>query len=84
MKKLTKIERVEVMALFGYKMTPCQPLSYRTADGEQIGIDEVLRATVRFSGNACIHCFDVRDIDGRQVLLEFNSITLAWHVVTEE
>ena len=22
-------ERVEVMALFGYEMTPCQPLSFR-------------------------------------------------------
>ena len=24
-----KSERVEVMALFGYEMTPCQPLTFR-------------------------------------------------------
>ena len=24
-----KSERVEVMALFGYEMTPCQPLSFK-------------------------------------------------------
>ena len=37
MKTLTnnKTERVEVMALFGYEMTPCQPLSFRRRDARR-------------------------------------------------
>ena len=28
-------ERVEVMALFGYEMTPCQPLNFKKRSGEE-------------------------------------------------
>ena len=30
-----KTERVEVMALFGYEMTPCQPLTFRRRWGKR-------------------------------------------------
>ena len=29
-----KSERVEVMALFGYEMTPCQPLSFKKSKSQ--------------------------------------------------
>ena len=32
----TKEERVEVMALFGYEMTPCQPLTFKRRGEEEI------------------------------------------------
>ena len=35
-------ERVEVMALFGYEMTPCQPLNFKTRSGEEFEVSELL------------------------------------------
>lgn len=81
MKNLTKIERVEVMALFGYKMTPCQPLSFRRGDGETTNVEELLSSSARFNGAAMVHRFEVMTEAGENVLLEFNSRTLAWHIV---
>ena len=34
----SKQERVEVMALFGYEMTPCQPLSFKRR-GDVSGVE---------------------------------------------
>ena len=52
-------ERVEVMALFGYEMTPCQPLNFKTRSGEEFEVSELLQTHIRFIGNTAIHIFDV-------------------------
>ena len=73
-------ERVEVMALFGYEMTPCQPLSFkRRGMRTEIEVTELLRSRIQFAGAATMHIFDV--IAGREkVRLEFNSSDLSWHL----
>ena len=81
MKTLTnKTERVEVMALFGYEMTPCQPLSFRrSGDQRETEVTELLRTQVRFAGQVALHVFDV--LVGRDKMrLEFNSRDLSWHL----
>lgn len=81
MKTLTNnTERVEVMALFGYEMTPCQPLSFRRrGDQRETEVTELLRTQVRFVGQVALHVFDV--LVGRdKVRLEFNSRDLSWHL----
>ena len=70
-------ERVEVMALFGYEMTPCQPLSFRRQGENETEVTELLRTQIRFVGGAALHIFDV--LVGREVKrLEFNSSNLSW------
>ena len=70
-------ERVEVMALFGYEMTPCQPLSFRRQGENETEVTELLRTQIRFIGGAALHIFDV--LVGREVKrLEFNSSDLSW------
>ena len=80
MKTLTnnKPEHVEVMALFGYEMTPCQPLNFRRqGDSCETEITELLRTRIRFVGQATLHVFDV--LVGREERrLEFNSVDLSW------
>ncbi len=72
-------ERVEVMALFGYEMTPCQPLSFRRKGESETEVTELLRTQIRFAGGVALHIFDV--LVGRErVTLEFNSSNLAWHL----
>ena len=75
----TKAERVEVMALFGYAMTPCQPLTFRRRGESETEVTELLATQVRFVGRTAIHIFDV--LVGRErVTLEFNSSDLAWSI----
>lgn len=79
--QINKQERVEVMALFGYEMTPCQPLSFRrrgeVGDNE---VTELLTTSVKFVGGVAKHIFDV--IVGKErCRLEFDSRTLAWTLV---
>lgn len=72
-------ERVEVMALFGYEMTPCQPLTFRRRGESETEITELLRTQIRFVGGVALHIFDV--LVGREKLtLEFNSRDLSWHI----
>ena len=79
MKNINKTERVEVMALFGYEMTPCQPLTFKRAGESETEITELLRTQIRFAGQATLHIFDV--LVGRErVRLEFNSHDLSWHL----
>lgn len=74
-----KTERVEVMALFGYEMTPCQPLTFRRRGESETEVTELLATQVRFVGRTAIHMFDV--LVGRErVTLEFNSSDLAWSI----
>jgi hypothetical protein len=74
-----KTERVEVMALFGYEMTPCQPLSYRRDGENDTEVTELLRTQIKFVGGAAIHIFEV--LVGREkACLEFNSHDLSWHL----
>ena len=75
-----KSERVEVMALFGYEMTPCQPLSFkRRGDYAETEVTELLRTHVKFVGDAALHIFDV--LVGREKCrLAFNSTDLSWHL----
>ncbi len=74
-----KTERVEVMALFGYEMTPCQPLTFRRRGESETEVTELLATQVRFVGRTAIHIFDV--LVGRErVTLEFNSSDLAWSI----
>ena len=35
-----KTEQVEVMALFGYEMTPCQPLTFRRRGQKETEVTE--------------------------------------------
>ena len=80
MKNNIKNEQVEVMALFGYEMTPCQPLSFkRRGQSGETEVTELLGTRVKFAGNVATHFFDV--IAGREkYLLSFNSQSLAWHL----
>lgn len=72
-------ERVEVMALFGYEMTPCQPLTFKRRGEAEVEISETLRTQIRFAGQATLHIFEV--LAGRERLkLEFNSLDLSWHL----
>ncbi|MDO4759292.1 MAG: hypothetical protein Q4A30_00695 [Candidatus Saccharibacteria bacterium] len=77
---LKKQERVEVMALFGYEMTPCQPLSFkRRGELEEVEVTELLRTQIRFAGSAAMHIFEV--LAGRErYKLAFNSTDLSWHL----
>ena len=81
MKTLTnnKTERVEVMALFGYEMTPCQPLTFRRRGQKETEVTELLRTHIHFAGQVTLHVFDV--LVGREKMrLEFNSSDLTWHL----
>ena len=72
-------ERVEVMALFGYEMTPCQPLNFKKLSGEEFEVTELLQTHIRFIGNTAIHIFDV--IAGQSnYQLSFNATDLSWHL----
>ena len=72
-------ERVEVMALFGYEMTPCQPLNFKKHSGEEFEVTELLQTHIRFIGNTAIHIFDV--IAGQSnYQLSFNATDLSWHL----
>ena len=72
-------ERVEVMALFGYEMTPCQPLNFKKRSGEEFEVTELLQTHIRFIGNTAIHIFDV--IAGQSnYQLSFNATDLSWHL----
>ena len=76
-------ERVEVMALFGYEMTPCQPLSFRRrGENTDTEVTELLTTTVKFIGGVAKHVFDVA-IGRDHCQLEFDSRTLAWYLSTE-
>ena len=77
---INKKEQVEVMALFGYEMTPCQPLSFKKRG--QVGETEVtglLGTHIKFMGDVAIHFFDV--VAGKtRYILAFNSKDLSWHI----
>lgn len=72
-------ERVEVMALFGYEMTPCQPLTFRRQGESETEVTELLQTQIRFVGEVALHIFDI--LVGRERMrLEFNSRDLSWHL----
>ncbi len=73
-------ERVEVMALFGYEMTPCQPLSFkRRGETGETEVTELLGTHVKFAGNVATHFFEV--MAGRKRFeLIFSSADLSWHL----
>ena len=72
-------EQVEVMALFGYEMTPCQPLSFRRRGESETEVTELLRTQIRFVGGQALHIFDVL-IGREKVRLEFDSGNLSWYL----
>lgn len=72
-----KTERVEVMALFGYEMTPCQPLTFRRRGQKETEVTELLRTHIHFAGQVTLHVFDVL-VGREQVQLVFNSGDLSW------
>ena len=75
-----KTERVEVMALFGYEMTPCEPLSFKRRGGsESEEVTELLERQVRFDGNFARHIFDVM-VGKKHCRLEFDAKTLFWYL----
>lgn len=77
--KNDKSERCEVMALFGYQMTPCQPLSFKRANGREVEVTELLRTHINFVQGTAHHIFDV--VAGKEKYrLEFNSLDLSWHI----
>ncbi|MBQ6394486.1 hypothetical protein IJH97_01915 [Candidatus Saccharibacteria bacterium] len=75
-----KSERVEVMALFGYEMTPCQPLSFKKrGDYTETEVTELLHTHVKFVGDTALHIFDI--LVGREKYrLAFNSTDLSWRL----
>ena len=76
---INKQERVEVMALFGYEMTPCQPLSFKRRGGNAVEVTELLGAKVDLKGGAAKHIFEV--VAGKErVRLEFDSQKLFWYL----
>lgn len=75
----SKEEQVEVMALFGYEMTPCQPLTFRRRGESETEVTELLQTQIRFVGGVALHIFDVL-VGREQVRLEFNSRNLSWHL----
>ena len=78
--KINKSESVEVMALFGYEMTPCRPLSFkRRSDRQEIEVTELLRTHIKFVGATTHHIFDVL-VGKAKYQLEFNSFDLSWHL----
>ena len=72
-----KTEQVKVMALFGYEMTPCQPLTFRRKGGPEVEVTELLRTQIRFVGQTTLHIFDVL-VGQEKFRLEFNSVDLSW------
>ena len=79
MKNNKTTERVEVMALFGYEMTPCQPLTFKKRGESEVEVTELLRTRIKFVGTAAHHIFDI--IAGTtRYMLEFNSTDLSWHL----
>ena len=79
-KQLNMQERVEVMALFGYEMTPCQPLSFRRqGEVKDNEVTELLATTVKFVRGVAKHVFDVT-VGRDHCQLEFDSQTLAWYL----
>jgi len=70
-------EPVEVMALFNYSQTPCQPLSFKRKTGREVEVTELLRSSVKFAGVTALHIFDVL-VGGRKYRLQFDSSSLAW------
>lgn len=77
---INKKERVEVMALFGYEMTPCEPLSFkRRGEVEDTEVSELLGTRVKFENGSAHHFFDILANRTRYVL-EFDSRNLFWHL----
>ena len=72
-------ERVEVMALFGYEMTPCQPLSFKRRGEAEVEVTEMLGARMSFVGKTALHIFEV--LAGKErYSLSFNPSDLSWHL----
>ena len=65
------------MALFGYEMTPCQPLTFRRRGEAETEVTELLRTQIRFVGQTTLHIFDVL-VGKEKMRLEFNSVDLSW------
>ena len=80
MKNNLQKEQVEVMALFGYEMTPCQPLSFRRrGEAQETEVTELLRTKIKFVGSTAVHLFDVA-VGRDRFVLAFNSQDLSWHL----
>ena len=76
-----KKERIEVMTLFGYEMTPCEPLSFkRYGEVKTEEVTELLEARVRFADGFACHFFDVM-VGRKKHRLEFDSKNLYWYLV---
>lgn len=78
-----KPELVEVMALFGYEMTPCQPLTFKRPGGKEVEITELVRAHIKFVNGVAHHMFDVL-VGQKSFSLEFDSLDLSWHLITND
>lgn len=77
----TTTERVEVMALFGYEMTPCQPLSFKRRGESEVEVTELLRTHIKFIGTTAHHIFDIM-VGREKYVLEFNSTDLSWRLTS--
>ena len=77
--KTNKTEKVEVMALFGYEMTPCQPLTFRRQGEVETEVTDLLETHIRFVGGVALHIFEVL-VGKEKATLEFNSRDLSWTI----
>jgi hypothetical protein len=73
-------ENIEVMALFTYGLTPCEPLKFKREKGSEIKIESVLKTQIKFQGADTTHIFDVTDGDS-EYRLKFDSKSLHWTLV---
>ncbi len=75
-------ERVEVVAVFGTGLHPCQPRKVRRANGREIEITEIGLVHPTMQGRRTVHMFDVTD-GAADYRLEFDSFHLTWRLVME-
>lgn len=77
MKNINKQEQVEVMALFSYGLTPCQPLRFKARGKREVEVTTLVKSQFKFLREGTEHIFDVLAGDKSHRLV-FNSASLKW------
>ena len=75
-------ERVQVIAVFGTGLNPCQPVRFRRASGREVEVSEIGLYHPTTAGRRTLHIFDVTDGEA-DYRLEFDSERLTWHLTRE-
>ncbi len=75
-------ERVQVVAVFGSGLNPCQPVRFRRSNGREITISEIGLRHPSLRGRRTMHVFDVTDGQA-DYRLELDSERLTWCLTRE-